>query len=264
MTPEERDLISGLFDRLKQADHPQKDEEAAALIEKSVRDAPSAPYLLVQCVLVQDHALNGAQARIAELERSLAEAKKAPTDAAAQGSQKPSFLGGMLGRGPWGARPDAGQTSPSDGVHAVPQSAPPRPVAAAPTSGPSPGTGFLQSALTTATGVVAGSLLYDGIRSLFSHGTGPFSSPFGTAWAQGPGTAGGAFQNTGAANYFDSDLNQSNQNILPPDDASNVSDANDGMNQTSDYQDAQPADFDTSDSGDLGGGSDFGGDTDFS
>src|SRR3954464_4471521 len=103
MTPEERDLIAGLFARLREADTAPKDREADELIRRQTADLPSAPYLMAQTILVQEHALQNAQARIAELERQCA----APPP-----QQSGSFLGGLIGGGPWGRRADAGNPPP--------------------------------------------------------------------------------------------------------------------------------------------------------
>ncbi|HUA54076.1 MAG TPA: DUF2076 domain-containing protein, partial [Candidatus Sulfotelmatobacter sp.] len=77
MTPDEKNLIGGLFGRLKEADASggPKDREADDFIRQNVAALPSAPYLLVQTVLVQEHALTNAQAHIADLEKQLAAAR---------------------------------------------------------------------------------------------------------------------------------------------------------------------------------------------
>src|ERR1700747_57553 len=89
MTPEEQNLIEGLFQRLRQADTNPKDAEAEQLIRAKTTELPSATYLLVQAVLVQEHALANAQARIADLESRLRNAQAQP---AAGGG---SFLSGV-------------------------------------------------------------------------------------------------------------------------------------------------------------------------
>ena len=68
MQSEERELITGLFGRLQPFEAQPRDGEAEALIKDFVARQPSAPYLLVQTVLVQEQALKAAQERIAELE----------------------------------------------------------------------------------------------------------------------------------------------------------------------------------------------------
>ena len=86
MTPEERNLIIDLFDRLATLENAQRDPDAERLIRDGLRQAPNAPYALVQTVLVQDEALKRADERIRELEASSA------TETAARDT---SFLGGM-------------------------------------------------------------------------------------------------------------------------------------------------------------------------
>ncbi len=70
MTPEERELVIELFDRLATLEDAQRDAEAERLIRDGLRQAPNALYALVQTVLVQDEALKRADARIRELEGS--------------------------------------------------------------------------------------------------------------------------------------------------------------------------------------------------
>ena len=52
MEHEERQLISGLFDRMRGFGTVQKDRDADQLIAQNVRAMPDAPYLLVQSVLI--------------------------------------------------------------------------------------------------------------------------------------------------------------------------------------------------------------------
>jgi len=190
MTPQEKDLVTQLIDRVRRADTSDKDPEADALIRRMVQEKPDAPYVLSQTVLIQDMALGDAQRRIADLERQVAEAK------AAAPSRPSSFLGGVLGRdsagnagaasvpssGPWGRPAAAPQPAPS-GVWGQPPAAPPpapppaygqggygqggyaQPGYAAPMMGG--GGGFLRSAATTAAGIAGGALLFEGIRSMF-------------------------------------------------------------------------------------------------
>jgi Uncharacterized protein conserved in bacteria (DUF2076) len=73
---------------VQQTDSPDKDPEAETLIRQTTAEQPDAAYHLVQTVLIQDLSLHVAQNRIAELEKSLAEAKTV--------SFLPhSFLGGL-------------------------------------------------------------------------------------------------------------------------------------------------------------------------
>jgi len=68
MTPQERQLVDDLFDRLSKVESAPRDPDAAAAIAQGLRDAPNAVYALVQTVLVQDEALKRANSRIQELE----------------------------------------------------------------------------------------------------------------------------------------------------------------------------------------------------
>jgi len=183
MTPEEQNLISGLFDRLGQASNQPKDAEADQLIRSKVAEIPTAPYLLVQSTLVMQQALSNAQSRIAALEKQLAEAK---TSAGAQQSGGSflsgvaSFFGGGQAHGqPQRATPPPPPSSPppvsmqpaQPSAYAYPPQQPPAPGRA--------GSGFLQGALTTAAGVAGGALLFQGIESLIGHNPGPFAGTFG-------------------------------------------------------------------------------------
>jgi uncharacterized protein len=56
MTPQERDLLTSLFGRLKPVERNPKDEEADKFIAQAVAAQPSAPYCMAQFLLVQDQA----------------------------------------------------------------------------------------------------------------------------------------------------------------------------------------------------------------
>ncbi|HEY5829029.1 MAG: DUF2076 domain-containing protein [Hyphomicrobiaceae bacterium] len=168
MTPEERQLIAGLFDRMRSYGLPEKDREAEALINQSVRANPDAPYMLVQSVLVQEQALQAANDRVTQLEDELRELRG---DARA-----PARSGGFLS-GVWGGgrREEPRSSVPTIGARSAPaawsQSAPQQQPAQAqqqPTSGG--GGGFMKSALATAAGVAGGMLLADSIRSMMTGG----------------------------------------------------------------------------------------------
>src|SRR5919108_3951362 len=68
MTPQERQLVDDLFDRLSKLESAPRDPEAIAAISQGLRKAPNAVYALVQTVLLQDEALKRANSRIQELE----------------------------------------------------------------------------------------------------------------------------------------------------------------------------------------------------
>jgi hypothetical protein len=173
MTPQERDLVLGLFQRLKPPPAGEIDAEARDFIDQLGRQQPMALYLLAQTTLVQEHALKGAEAKIADLEAKLTQEQQAPPPA-----PRRSFLSGLLG----GDQPNA-QTRPAYATTA--------PAAMAAPSMPSPwgarsAPSFMQSALSTAAGVAGGALLFQGIEHLLGYG----GSPFATAGYGGtPGLA---------------------------------------------------------------------------
>src|SRR5258708_5816260 len=72
MTPQERQLVAELFDRLASLERGPRDPDAERAIAEGFKSAPNAAYALVQTVLVQDEALKRANARIEELEAQFA------------------------------------------------------------------------------------------------------------------------------------------------------------------------------------------------
>src|SRR5215831_5569194 len=67
MTPQEQQLIESLFQRLTQgaAQSGPRDPQAEALIEQRVQSLPGAAYYMTQTLLVQERALQQAEARLA-------------------------------------------------------------------------------------------------------------------------------------------------------------------------------------------------------
>jgi len=174
MTPQERDLVTSLLERLKAQAGQPKDPEADALIRRAVSEQPDAPYLLAQTVIIQDMALNAAQSRIVELERQLAPATASPP--AAPASFLPSAARGSVPSAGWTTSrqpPTSPTSSPvwsQSGASAAgpgPAAAPAAPAMAAPFAGGVAGSGFLRQAATTAAGIAGGALLFQGIESLF-------------------------------------------------------------------------------------------------
>ena len=70
MTPQERQLVDELFDRLSKVESAPRDPDASNAIAQGLRNAPNAVYALVQTVLLQDEALKRANSRIQELEQA--------------------------------------------------------------------------------------------------------------------------------------------------------------------------------------------------
>jgi hypothetical protein len=85
MTPQERQLVDDLFDRLSRLENAPRDPDATAAMAQGLRNAPNAVYALVQTVLLQDEALKRANSRIQELEQGQA----------GQQSQSGGFLDSM-------------------------------------------------------------------------------------------------------------------------------------------------------------------------
>ena len=244
MTPEERQLISGLFDRMKPAANQPRDREAEAFIADAVRSQPYAPYLLSQTVIVQDQALRAANDKIQHLEAQLQQLQPAQ-------QEDTSFLGG-LGRSIFGSgQPEQGQarpTVPTTGGHGpAPLPQEPGPFRGQGYPGAQPqgpwggqaagsamggamggaGGGFLKGALGAAAGVAGGVLLADGIRGLFSGG----NNPYGIASGFGGGMGGmGGFGNPGGEtvvnNYYDSP-NQGGDSVDYGDSPQNAGDLGD-------------------------------------
>jgi hypothetical protein len=160
MQSQERDLIQGLFDRLKAYEAQPRDPEADRLIAGLIGAQPGAPYLLTQTVLVQEQALKAAQDRIAQLE----------AQNEAQGGSAPGFLSSAPKIGPWGSA--AAPAAPAPSTRSPLQAA----VAPQPQGG-----GFLRTALATAAGVAGGALLFDSLRGLLGHGEGARAADLGNA-----------------------------------------------------------------------------------
>jgi len=171
MTPEERQMLASLFERVGSTAANPRDAQAEAFIDEAVRAQPHASYVLAQTVLVQQQALENASHRLAELEAQI-KAQAAP-------QEETSFLGN-LGRSMFGGGQPAPTTAPRSNYDAnasarqpayptQPAYAPPPPAGpwggqqqAAPSGG-----SFMQSALTTAAGVAGGALLAHSLGSLF-------------------------------------------------------------------------------------------------
>ena len=100
MNADERQLITGLFERMRSYGAPEKDREAEALINQLMRANPDATYMLVQSVLVQEQALEAANNRVQELEEQLRSMEEGDRPRSARSG---GFLGGF-----WGGRGGAG------------------------------------------------------------------------------------------------------------------------------------------------------------
>jgi hypothetical protein len=187
MNPQEKELLTTLLDRVKNAPRQDKDPEADALIRQAMAAQPDLSYYLTQTVLIQDLSLHQAQQRIADLEKQLADAQQAAKPSVG------SFLGGLFGSRPpaqasgpaQAGPPQAGPWTRSPQVAAAPPGQPYGQPGYAPQPGygqqpmggggfmgggmGGAGGGFLRSAAATAAGVAGGALLFQGISSLFGN-----------------------------------------------------------------------------------------------
>src|ERR1700747_687278 len=90
MTPQEKELLTTLLDRVKNAPRQDQDPQAESLIRQAMAAQPDLPYSLTQTVLIQDLSLHQAQQRIADLEKQLADAQQAARPTVG------SFLGALF------------------------------------------------------------------------------------------------------------------------------------------------------------------------
>lgn len=180
MTPDEHQLISGLFERMRALGPVDKDRDAESLIMQSVLGTPDAAYKLVQSVLVQESALDEAARRIEQLEQRIQQLESGAQQA------RPSsggFLGGLFGGSkptpqaapmqrssvpsagygqpqqpgsPWGQQGGGYQGGGyQQGGAYQPQQAPQR-----------AGGGFMKTAVATAAGVAGGLFVANAIGSM--------------------------------------------------------------------------------------------------
>jgi hypothetical protein len=183
MTPQERQLVDDLFDRLSKVENAPRDPDAVAAIAQGLRMAPNAIYPLVQTVLLQDEALRMANAHIQELE-----AASAPQQDRGGGfldTMRDNIFGQSQPRGsvPNVRPPDVGsrpvwnsgqvmQQAQSPGQYDQGPYGQPYGAAQPPMGG---GGSFLGTAAAAAAGMVGGSLLLGSIRSMMGgsrHGFG--------------------------------------------------------------------------------------------
>lgn len=244
MSPEERQLLTGLFDRVQSAANNPRDKEAEAFIAEATRALPYAPYLLAQTVIVQDQALQAANARLQELEAKVHDLEQRAAQQPSGSGGFLSGLGSLFGAGgppPRGPTPSAGsrwqQSPPPSGWQPPPQQGygqQPYPPAQQPGpwggpgvgQAPSQGGGFLKGALGAAAGVAGGVLLADSIRGLF----GGHNNPLGIGTGFGGGLGGGLGGETIVNNYYgsdDPDLRQQDAQQDADQDQDDIQDASD-------------------------------------
>lgn len=190
MTPQERQLVDDLFERLARLETAPRDADAEQAIAQGLSRAPNAVYALVQTVLVQDEALRRADQRIRELS---GEGEAAPQG----GGFLDSMRGALTGRSATSVpsvrtgaanEPDSrwnrggaygGGYADSPSANAAPQAS----------SWQGGGGSFLGTAAASAVGMIGGALLYNTISSMFGHrssGSAFADTPSGSSGAASP------------------------------------------------------------------------------
>jgi hypothetical protein len=150
MNPQEKVQLEQFLQQLNSTQAGAKDSDANALIAESVKKQPDASYLLVQRAMGLEMALQVAQKQMADMQAQIDQ------------TSKPSgFLSGINS---WG------RAAPSQGAPTNAMAARPAAGAAQPSAW---GSGMLGAIATTAIGVVAGSMLYQGIQSMMGHNSSP-------------------------------------------------------------------------------------------
>lgn len=273
MSPEERQLLDNLFERVRTASATPRDRDAEDLIDQETRKQPYATYYLAQAVVVQEKGLEAAANRIRELGNRIHELEAAQSEHR-QAEQGGGFLSSIFGSqqsrqqapsqqasapasGPWGAR----QSSESargydDGYRGPPQPYGAQASAPQPSGpwsnnayrGPSAGSSFLTGALGAAAGVAGGMLLANSLSGLFSNhmaGAG-LGNPLAGASAFGASEQPAVEETVVNNNYGDDAIREASDNS----DNGNGDSSNDGWQQadySNDDVDQDNGDFDSND-----------------
>lgn len=262
MNQQERQVISDIFDRLRQAADQPRDPEAERFIAEKLREQPYAPYAMAQSIFVQEQALANLNQQVEQLRAEVEEQRQQPQGGGGflssifggGGAREPERSGRMGGGpqgqgGPWGARRDMDgpgmgqQGGPWGGQQAGMQ---PGMMGQQPGMfGQRGGSGFLGTALTTAAGVAGGMMLGNVLTNAFKGGEGAGAAGAGAGGADqasflsgGEGAAGaGSAPQAGITDgmYQDAGLDQG------------------GVDPGGGYD----ADFGGDAGGDFGGGDDF-------
>jgi hypothetical protein len=144
MDRNEQQIIDDLFNKLEQVESksPPRDEQAEQHIQHYLSRQPAAPYYMAQTIVVQEQALETAQARIRQLEEN-------------RQTTGGGFLGGLFGSGAETRSQSRTRVSTSSdrGLASYQRER---------------GGGFLAGAAQTAMGVAGGVLLGNMIAGMFS------------------------------------------------------------------------------------------------
>jgi hypothetical protein len=99
MSPEEKTVIGGIFERLKGASTAQRDAEAEKFIAEQIKAQPYAPYVMAQSIYAQEQALNGMQQQVQQLQAQVQQLEQYAQQVQQQQQQSSGFLGGLFGGG---------------------------------------------------------------------------------------------------------------------------------------------------------------------
>jgi len=249
MSPEERQLLTALFDRVRTAAATPRDPEAEALISEATRAQPSATYYLAQAVIVQEKGLEAAAIHIKELEERVRhlEAGEGDHRQAEQGGFLSSIFGNTQTQqpapapGPWGGAPRDSYEQPRGYDSARQMQQQPTGPWTQQAYAPSAGGSFLRGALGTAAGVAGGMLLANSLSGIFGNHMSSlgWGSPFGGA---NPfGNASSPVEETVINNYYgdnsqadDNRDDDNNDNIRQADYDDNDDDFSDDSGDTTD------------------------------
>lgn len=178
MNPQERAVIDGIFERLRNVANQPRDPEVERHIAELIRQQPYAPYAMAQSIYVQEQALLNQQQQIEQLQQEM---QRLQQQAQAAPQQSGGFLSGLFGGGaqqPARAEPaygQRGQQAPAQGPWGQPmQAQQPQPPAGPWAQAAQPqqrqGMGFLGTAAAAAAGVAGGMMLGNILSSALGGG----------------------------------------------------------------------------------------------
>jgi hypothetical protein len=170
MENQDRQAIEGLFSRLGEVERQAgpRDAEAEGFIRDRISNQPGAPYFMAQTIVMQDYALQQAQARIQQLEQERQEQEERPASGG-------GFLSGMFGSQsaprrssvPASGRTPLARDMPMGGPTGAPMGTAQMAPGAMGQMQPGRGGGFLAGAAQTAMGVAGGVLLGNALAGMF-------------------------------------------------------------------------------------------------
>jgi uncharacterized protein len=202
MTPQERVMLQDFLGKLTSVNNINKDPEADTLIHQALARQPDAGYVLVQNVLLMQHAITELNSRVQQLEQQSSNQVQQNSGSSFLGNENQGAVKSYFNRG-----------APQQNIQ---QGQPQQAYAQNQSSGMGD---FLRSAGTTAAGVAGGMLLFEGISHMFS---GP-SAGFGG----GSFLGGGAPMSETVINNYYGDSAPADDSFLSDNDISSSFDSGD-------------------------------------